>query len=117
MKQLICIVCPRGCHLQVDESKDYAVSGNACPRGAEYGRNECLNPTRVVTSTVRTSSPHHPRCSVKTDKPIPKPLMEKLVRLLDSVTLAPPIHRGDVVIDHLPGTEDARFIATRDILE
>ena len=28
MKELICIVCPKGCHLQVDEANDYKVTGN-----------------------------------------------------------------------------------------
>ena len=33
MKELICIVCPRGCHLLVDEEHGYAVSGISCQRG------------------------------------------------------------------------------------
>lgn len=33
MKELICIVCPRGCHLKVDEACGYTVTGNGCPRG------------------------------------------------------------------------------------
>ena len=53
MKELVCIVCPRGCRLKVDEENDFAVTGNTCPRGAEYGRNEIMAPTRVLTSTVR----------------------------------------------------------------
>ena len=51
MKELICITCPKGCHLKVDE-QTYAVTGNSCPRGAVYGANELRNPVRVVTSTV-----------------------------------------------------------------
>ena len=43
MKELNCIVCPKGCHLKVDENNDYKVSGNACERGAEYGKNELIN--------------------------------------------------------------------------
>ena len=53
MTNLICITCPKGCHLTVDEENDYKVTGNACPRGAEYGRNEMLHPVRVITSTVK----------------------------------------------------------------
>lgn len=34
MKELICIVCPKGCHLHVDENEDYRVSGQGCARGA-----------------------------------------------------------------------------------
>ena len=26
MKELICIVCPKGCHLKVDETNDYSVT-------------------------------------------------------------------------------------------
>ena len=52
MKELICIVCPRGCHLQVDEANGYAVTGNACPRGADYAVQELKNPTRTLTRTV-----------------------------------------------------------------
>ena len=53
MKELICIVCPKGCHLKVDEENGCAVAGNSCPRGEEYGRNEILHPVRVLTSVVR----------------------------------------------------------------
>ena len=28
MKELICIVCPKGCYLRVDEENGYAVTGN-----------------------------------------------------------------------------------------
>ena len=38
MKELICIVCPKGCHLQVDEAHDYAVTGNSCPGGRSTAR-------------------------------------------------------------------------------
>ena len=34
IKELICICCPKGCHLRVDTANDYAVTGNACPNGA-----------------------------------------------------------------------------------
>ena len=33
MRELICITCPKGCHLKVDEENDYKVTGNGCPRG------------------------------------------------------------------------------------
>ena len=55
MKEIICITCPKGCHLKVDE-QTFAVTGNSCPRGAVYGANELRNPVRVVTSTVVVES-------------------------------------------------------------
>ena len=72
MKELICIVCPKGCHLKVDEENGYAVTGNSCPRGAEYGKKELVNPTRVITSTVRVEGGTLRRVSVKTSSDIPK---------------------------------------------
>ena len=53
IKEVICICCPCGCHLQVDPENDYNVTGNACPNGAAYGREELTHPTRIITSTVR----------------------------------------------------------------
>jgi len=53
MIEMICISCPMGCHLKVDENNDYSVTGNSCPRGAAYGYEEATAPTRMVTSTVR----------------------------------------------------------------
>ena len=104
MTELICITCPRGCHLKVDEENGYAVTGNACPRGAVYGYNEITNPTRVVTSTVRTDSAELPRCPVKTNGAIPKGKMFDAMRLLDEITIKAPFRRGDVVVADLFGT-------------
>ena len=65
MANIICIVCPKGCRLTVDENT-LAVTGNGCPRGAEYGKNELTHPVRVVTSTVRVEGADICRCPVKT---------------------------------------------------
>lgn len=114
MTELICITCPRGCHLKVDEENDYAVTGNACPRGEVYGRNELKNPVRVVTSTVRTNKDAEPRCPVKTNGAIPKGKMFEAMELLDSIELKVPIKAGDVVIKDLFGT-GIDFITCKDI--
>ena len=66
MTELICIVCPKGCHLKVDEENGFAVTGNGCPRGEAYGYKELTNPTRVITSTVRVEGGALRRASVKT---------------------------------------------------
>ena len=51
MKEVICTCCPKGCHLQVDEANDYKVTGNGCPNGIAYGKEELTHPTRIITST------------------------------------------------------------------
>lgn len=114
MKELICIVCPNGCHLQVDETKDYAVTGNSCPRGEEYGRTELLHPTRVITSTVRCSGSRFPRCSVKTDRPVPKESISAVMARLDEIDLTAPVKIGDIVLPDICGT-GANLVATRNM--
>ncbi|VDR36692.1 Uncharacterized protein with conserved CXXC pairs [Alistipes sp. cv1] len=63
IKEVICICCPCGCHLQVDPENDYNVTGNACPNGAAYGREELTHPTRIITSTVRVEGGLYPMCA------------------------------------------------------
>lgn len=104
MTELICITCPKGCHLKVDEENDYAVTGNSCPRGAEYGKNELKNPKRVITSTVRTNSDEHPRCPVKTAGAVAKGKMFDVMTLLNDITLTTPIKVGDTVIENVLNT-------------
>ena len=116
MKELICIVCPKGCHLKVDEENNYTVTGNNCPRGAEYGKMELTHPTRVVTSTVRCTGGSHPRCPVKTDRAVAKELMFRVMEALDGVTLAAPVRVGQVVVKDVCGT-GADVVATRNVEE
>ncbi len=114
MRELICIVCPQGCRLRVEEKQDYRVTGNRCARGAEYGRTELQNPTRTVTSTVAVRGAMYPRCPVKTSAPIPKHLIFKAVEALSGIELRAPVKMGQVVIHDVCGT-GADFIATRDM--
>lgn len=112
MTNLICITCPKGCHLSVDEANDYAVTGNGCPRGAVYGRNELLHPVRVVTSTVRVEGAAIPRLPVKTDRPLPKEKMAACMALLDTITAQAPIQVGTVLAANILDT-DVNIVATK----
>lgn len=111
MTELICIVCPKGCHLKVDEENGYAVTGNSCEKGVAYGKKELTNPTRVVTSTVRVEGGEKRRVSVKTSCDIPKSKMLEAVSLLNAVTLTAPVHIGDLVLKNILDT-GADFVAT-----
>ncbi len=103
MANLICIVCPKGCHLTVDE-QTLAVKGNGCPRGAEYGKKELTHPVRVVTSTVRVEDAFICRCPVKTNGSVPKEKMFDVMAALDAVCLHAPVHVGDIVVQDVCGT-------------
>ena len=112
MKELICIVCPKGCRLHVDENDDYKVTGNTCPRGEEYGKIELTNPTRTITSTVAVRGAAHPRCPVKTTRPIPKGLIFEAMQALDGLELTAPVALGQVAVANVCGT-GVDFVTTR----
>lgn len=115
MKELICIVCPKGCHLKVDEENGYKVTGNACIRGEVYGKKELTNPTRTVTSTAIIKGAHICRVPVKSDTEIPKNMVQQAVLCLNGLSLQAPVYTGDVVCN-IAGT-DAKFVATRTLLK
>ena len=112
MKELICIVCPKGCHLKVDEENGWAVTGNSCPKGAEYGRTELQNPTRTLTTTVCVAGGLHRRLPVRTSKAIPKALLPAAMAEAAKVRLTAPVAAGQVLIHDLLGT-GADLVATR----
>ena len=113
-RQLTCIVCPMGCSLNVkiEDGKVISVSGNTCPRGDAYARNELTNPVRTVTSTVRAGDGR--TVSVKTNKSIPKDKIFECMKEINSVKISLPITVGDVIIKGVCGT-DADVVATSEI--
>ena len=114
-QQLICIVCPKGCHLTAEQTAEgWQITGFGCPRGQQYGIAEMTNPTRVVTSTVRITGGVHPRLPVKTDGPLPRSLVREAVRMLDAVEISSPVCCGDVVLHDIGGT-GVNFVASRDM--
>lgn len=113
-RELVCIVCPRGCRLRVSADGSQ-VEGNACPRGAAYGMAEVTNPTRTLTSTVRAEGGIYRRLPVKTAAPIPKALLFQAMDALKEVRVHPPIRTGETLIPDLLGTGIA-VVATKDLL-
>ena len=71
-KEMTCIVCPNGCTLKLDyeirEGKPVLakVTGNLCPRGLEYARQELLAPKRTIASSVLVEGGELPLVSVRT---------------------------------------------------
>lgn len=109
--KFICIQCPRGCHLEVDD-ETMTVTGNSCPRGEAYGKAEVTNPVRTITSTIRIQGAESPRVSVRTDKPISKKLMFDVMKELDRVQVQAPVKVGDIVVHNILGT-DVSIIITK----
>ena len=114
MNELICIVCPKGCHLRVADEAGLQVTGNGCPRGAEYAHTEMTHPTRVLTSVVRAAGAAHPCCPVKTSGGVPKQDIFAAMETLRSVRLQAPAPAGTVVVHDVCGS-GVDWITTREI--
>lgn len=108
-KCFTCIVCPMGCDLEVelDGDKVINVSGNTCPRGKVYASDECTNPTRTITSTVKCENGDI--VCVKTDRPIAKDKIFECMKVINNAKPHLPINIGDVIIKDVFG---ANVVAT-----
>ena len=99
---LICINCPKGCHLVVEqEGEEIRVSGNSCPRGEVYARNELLNPLRTLTTTVPIDAQDCKRLPVITSKPVPKGKLMDVMKALKGVEVKAPVKIGDVIVSDI----------------
>ena len=110
-RKLVCIICPRGCALTADiTDTGVTVTGNACPKGAEYAINECTNPVRTVTATVRVANRKDTMVSVKTETPVAKDRMMEVMAALRNTSVNAPVAIGDEVLADVCGS---RIIITK----
>jgi len=80
------------------------VEGNKCPKGHEFAVAEMSNPTRTLTTTVRTNFPDVPVISVRTRGEIPKDMLLKAMHQLNEVIVEEELGPGDTVLEDVAGT-------------
>lgn len=112
IKKLTCIACPIGCHLEIDVDDDYNVTGNQCIKGEKFGKKELLNPTRIVTSTIKIKGAIHARIPVKTSDEIPKNKIFEVMNSLNNITVKSPIKINTVIIKDVANT-GVNIVTTR----
>ena len=113
MKQLTCIICPRGCALTAEGcGGNVMITGNGCSRGVEYGINECLNPVRTVTIALRVTNRPDTMIAVKTETPIPKDKMSEAADILRKLAVHAPVAVGDVLAEDIFGS---RILAAQSV--
>lgn len=113
-KEFVCINCPRGCMLHIDENMN--VTGNFCPRGKAYAISEMSNPTRTVTSTIYIESIYARVIPCKTQNPIPKKLIFEVMKAINQTKVKAPIHIGDILIKNVCNT-GINVVATENVLK
>lgn len=116
--ELTCIGCPLGCNLIVtlEDSKVINVTGNSCKIGLDYAHEECIHPSRIITTTLPVKDGTFPRVAVKTQNPIPKNQIFICMKLLKSLEVRAPINVGDILCKDLAGT-GISLVATQTVLK
>ena len=110
--KLTCIECPMGCDMTaIDDNGIIKVSGNSCPRGELYAKDEVVCPKRVLTTTVKSYSGK--LVPVKTDVPVRKEETFNLMKEISLITVKTPVKIGDIVKENL--IDGANLIATDNI--
>lgn len=116
MINLVCIVCPNGCRLEISgEGENIEVKGAKCPKGKTYAITELTEPKRSVTSTVRTVFKEVPVLPVRTNGDIPKDKIFDLMDILNSFVLDKRVKRGETIIPNVFNT-GVDIIATSGML-
>lgn len=105
-----------GCRLSVDDSdkNDIKVTGNTCPRGAKYARDEVICPKRMVTSIAQVNGGEINMVSVKTSDSIPKDRMFDALALLNGLSVDAPVKKGQIIVADVLGL-GVDFVATKDV--
>jgi CxxC motif-containing protein len=114
-KEIICTVCPRGCHIQVEGEgeKVLSVEGQGCKRGLEYASAEFAHPVRILTTTVKLAGAND-LLPVRSNKPLPKEKLFDAMEIIRAAAVKAPVARYDVVIENICGT-GVDIVATKAI--
>ncbi|MGN1406459.1 MAG: DUF1667 domain-containing protein [Erysipelotrichaceae bacterium] len=109
--ELTCINCPIGCTITVEKKDDVLlISGNSCPRGEKYARDEVLHPKRMITSTIFVNNGE--RVSCKTRDAVDKDRIFEVMDAIKKARINKPVHIGDILIKDIAGTD---VIATKNV--
>ena len=127
LREFTCIMCPQGCEIVVETEKEaagkalekagniaegnkchtvqgeYRITGNRCPRGAEYGIQEMENPMRSIASSVLVEGGELPLASVRLTRPVPKGKIFAVMEEIKKIKLSAPVEEGTVVISNVLG--------------
>ena len=105
-KNIICTVCPRGCHVKVtlNGTEVTEISDYGCKRGKEYAAAEATHPVRILTTTVKIADNKYNLLPVRSNAPVPKELQMECMKAIKAIAVTTPVKAGDVVLPNICGT-------------
>lgn len=116
IRELTCIECPKGCRLIVDVENNTVirVTGNQCPKGEAYAKEEVTCPRRIITSTVAARGLALPMIPVRTTCAVPKQDVIRIMEYLRTVVVEHPVTTGECIAANLLGL-GIDLVATRTV--
>ena len=97
LRKMICITCPRGCHLTVGRGDPSRCRANRCPKGGGVRQKRGHRPApgadlhRPAGGVRRRLA----ACRSRPPPPIPKNLLMQAMRAVNAVTVTAPVKTGD----------------------
>ena len=102
-KEIICTVCPRGCHIMVegDGEKVLSAEGYSCKRGLEYANTEYAHPVRILTTLVKIDGVQNDLLPVRSNQPLPKEKLFDCMDVIRKTKVGLPVKMHDVIIKNI----------------
>ena len=115
-KEIICTVCPRGCHMMVEGEGDKVlnVEGYSCKRGLEYASAEYAHPVRILTTLVKINGVDNDLLPVRSNQPLPKEKLFECMDVIRATSVKLPVKRYDVIVPNICGT-GVDIVATKNV--
>jgi len=115
-RRFTCVICPIGCDIDVEllDSDEIPMKGNKCKKGTEFVLQELEEPMRILTTTIHIEGAKWAMLPVRTDGPIPKRFLFKVIEELANIELQAPVNISDVIVRNIAGT-GANIVATRNM--
>ena len=104
-REIICILCPMGCRMEVelDGTELKHVTGNQCKKGVKHAQKEVAFPGRVLTTTMRTDIPGVPLVPVRSSEELPKDRLMDCMEVISAQVIKDSAQIGEPVIKNILG--------------
>ena len=111
-----CILCPNGCDITVEHkgAEFRSCTGNLCPNGEKYVRQELSDPRRTIASSVAVENGELPLVSVRLTAPVPRDRIFDVMALIRTLRVEAPVRAGTVLAADILGL-GSDLIATRNV--
>ncbi|WOO87136.1 DUF1667 domain-containing protein [Mollicutes bacterium LVI A0039] len=111
----VCIVCPRGCHLQYEyQGEELIITNNGCKRGPEYLTQELILPKRMLTTTVKVNGGEIPVVPVYASEYVAKDDVDEFIGYLKTIEIDAPVLCDTKIVWEINGKPVSIF-TSRDI--